>query len=423
MRIDIITIFPQTIEAIAHSKAANVPIIVALNKIDLPGCDINRIYAQLSEHDLTPAEWGGETEVVKTSATTGEGIDDLLESLDYVAELLELKADDTIPATGWVIEAKMSSQRGPVATLLIKEGKISKGDIVLAGSAYGRIKMMKNSVGKNIKTAISSMPVEITGLNDIPEAGDRFYCLQDINRAKDAAEENKTRDREHSLAERTQVTLDNLFNQIEAGKTETLNIIIRADVQGSVDVLKKYLSDLSTEEVKINILHAATGGITEGYVVLAEASNAIIIGFNVISDEHAAKIAEAKGVEIRLYNIIYRITEDLQKSMVGLLEPEEQERTLGRATVRATFKISRIGTIAGCYVSSGHAAKNAKARLIRDNIVIKDNLSLDSLKHFKNDVREVKTGFECGIKIAGFDDIKVDDIIEFYEIVQVARTL
>ena len=416
-------VMPQTVEAIAHSKAANVPIIVALNKIDLPGCDINRIYAQLSEHELTPAEWGGETEVVKTSATTGEGIDDLLESLDYVAELLELKADDTIPATGWVVEAKMSSQRGPVATLLIKEGKLSKGDIVLAGSAYGRIKMMKNSVGKNIKTAISSMPVEITGLNDIPEAGDRFYCLKDINKAKDAAEENKTRDREHSLAERTQVTLDNLFNQIEAGKTETLNIIIRADVQGSVDVLKKYLSDLSTEEVKINILHAATGGITEGDVVLAEASNAIIIGFNVISDEHAAKTAEANGVEIRLYNVIYRITEDLEKSMVGLLEPEEQEKTLGRATVRATFKISRIGTIAGCYVSSGYAAKNAKARLIRDNIVIKDNLSLDSLKHFKNDVREVKTGFECGIKIAGFDDIKVDDIIEFYEIVQVARTL
>jgi translation initiation factor IF-2 len=416
-------VMPQTIEAIAHSKAANVPIIVALNKIDLPGCDINRIYSQLAEHELTPAEWGGETEVVKTSAITGEGIDDLLESLDYIAELLELKADSTIPATGWIVEASMSSQRGPVATLLIKEGKLSKGDIVLAGCAYGRIKMMKNSHGKNIKNAISSMPVEITGLSDIPEAGDRFFCLNDINKAKDAAEENKSRNREHSLAERTQVTLDNLFNQIEAGKTETLNLIIRADVQGSVDVLKKYLSELSTEEVKINILHSATGGISEGDVVLAEASNAIIIGFNVVSEEHAAKIAETKGVEIRLYNIIYRITEDLQKSMVGLLEPEEQEKSLGRATVRAIFKISRIGTIAGCYVSTGHVTKNAKARLIRDNIVIKDNFNLESLKHFKNDVREVKTGLECGIKIAGFDDIKVDDVLEFYEIVQVARTL
>ncbi|MBN1975699.1 MAG: translation initiation factor IF-2 [Sedimentisphaerales bacterium] len=416
-------VMPQTIEAIAHSKAAKVPIIVALNKIDLPGCDINRIYAQLSEHGLTPAEWGGETEVVKTSATTGTGINDLLESLDYVAELMELKADDTIPATGWVIEAKMSAQQGPLATILIKEGKLSKGDIVLAGSAFGRIKMMKNSYGKVIKTASSCMPVEITGLNDTPQAGDRFYCLDDLNKAKAAAEENKAISREHSLAERNQITLDNLFSQIEAGKTETLNLIIRADVQGSVDVLKKYLSDLSTNEVKLNILHAATGGITEGDVVLAEASNAIIIGFNVVSEEHAAKTAEAKGVEIRLYNIIYRITEDLQKSMSGLLKPEEHEKSLGRAVVRQTFKISRLGTIAGCYVTSGVVTKVAKTRLIRDNIVLKDNLTLESLKHFKNDAREVKSGLECGIKIVGFDDIKVDDVLDFYEIVKVARTL
>jgi translation initiation factor IF-2 len=416
-------VMPQTIEAIAHSKAANVPIIVALNKIDLPGCDINRVYSQLSEQDLTPAEWGGQTEVVKTSAVTGEGVDDLLESLDYVAELLELKADGTIPATGWVIEARMSARRGPVATLLVKEGQLKKGDVVLASGAYGRVKMLKNSYGKSTKTATNSMPVEITGLSDVPQAGDRFYCLDDINRAKAAAEESQIYQREHSLAERTQVTLDNLFSQIEAGKTESLNLIVRADVQGSVDVLKKYLSELSVEEVKINILHAAPGGITEGDVVLAEASNAIIIGFNVVSEEYAAKIAEARGVEIRLYNVIYRITEDLRKSMVGLLEPEEMENSLGRATVRTTFKISRIGTVAGCYVSTGHVAKNAKMRLIRDNIVLKDNLSMESLKHFKDDVREVKTGLECGIRIAGFDDVKVDDVLEFYEIVKVARTL
>ncbi|MFH1717641.1 MAG: translation initiation factor IF-2 [Planctomycetota bacterium] len=416
-------VMPQTIEAIAHSKAANVPIIVALNKTDLPGYDMNRIYAQLSEQELTPSEWGGQTEVVKTSATTGQGVGDLLESLDYVAELLELRADDTIPATGWVVEAKMSAQRGPVATLLIKEGELKKGDVVFAGGAYGRVKMLRNSYGKSIKVAASSMPVEISGLSDVPHAGDRFYCLDDINRAKAAAEENQIRLREHSLAERSQVTLDNLFSQIEAGKTESLNLIIRADVQGSVDVLKKYLSDLSVDEVKINILHAAPGGITEGDVVLAEASNAIIIGFNVVSEEHAAKIAEAKGVEIRLYNIIYRITEDLRKSMVGLLEPEEIENSLGRAVVRTTFKISRIGTVAGCYVSAGHAAKNAKVRLIRNNIVLKDNLTMDSLKHFKDDAREVKTGLECGIKMAGFDDMKVDDVLEFYEIVKVARTL
>jgi translation initiation factor IF-2 len=416
-------VMPQTIEAIAHSKAANVPIIVALNKIDLPGCDINRIYSQFSEQELTPSEWGGQTEVVKTSAVTGEGLDDLLESLDYVAELLELKADPTIPATGWVIEARMSAKSGPVATLLIKEGRLKKGDVVLAGNTYGRVKMLKNSYGKNIRTATSSMPVEITGLSDVPQAGDKFYCLDDINKAKDAAEESQIRSRESSLAERTHVTLDNLFSQIDAGKTESLNLIIRADVQGSVDVLKKYLSELSVEEVKINILHAAPGGITEGDVVLAEASNAIIIGFNVVPEEHAGKTAEAKGVEIRLYNVIYRITEDLEKSMVGLLEPEETEKALGRAAVRNTFKISRIGTVAGCYVSSGYVSKNAKMRLIRDNIVLRDNLSVESLKHFKDDVRDVKAGLECGIKIAGFDDVKVDDVLEFYEIVKVARTL
>jgi len=416
-------VMPQTIEAIAHSRAAKVPIIVALNKIDLPGYDINRVYSQLAEQGLAPTEWGGQTEVVKTSAVTGEGISSLLESLDYVAELLELKADDTIPAAGWVVEAKVSSQSGPVATLLIKEGCLSKGNVVLAGNTYGRVKAMKNSFSKSIKTAASSMPVEITGLNGVPQAGDRFYCLDDINRAKAAAEESQARLRESSLVERTQVTLDNLFSQIEAGKTQELNLIIRADVQGSVDVLKKYLSDLSTNEVKINILHAAPGGITEGDVVLAEASNAIIIGFNVATEEHAAKMAETKGVEIRFYNIIYRITEDLQKSMVGLLAPEEQEKIIGRAVVRATFKVSRVGTVAGCYVSSGFINKNAKMRLIRDNIVLKGDLGIESLKHFKDDVREVKAGLECGIKAVGFDDIKVDDVFEFYEIVKVARTL
>jgi len=307
--------------------------------------------------------------------------------------------------------------------LLIREGKLSKGDVVLAGCAYGRVKMLRNSYGKNIKTATSSMPVEITGLSDVPQAGDRFYCLDDINRAKAAAEESQMHSRQSSLAERAQITLDNLFSQIEAGNVKELNLIIRADVQGSVDVLTKYLSELSTDEVKIKILHAAPGGITEGDILLAEASNAIIIGFNVVSDDHAAKIAENKGVDIRLYNVIYRITEDLEKSMVGLLEPEETEKSLGRVTVRATFKVSRIGTVAGCYVSSGIASKNAKMRLIRDNIVLRDDMSVESLKHFKDDVREVKAGLECGIKIAGFDDIKVDDVLEFYEIVKVARTL
>ena len=416
-------VMPQTIEAIHHAKAANVPVIVALNKIDLPGRDINRIYSQLAEHDLAPVEWGGKTEVVKTSAVTGEGIDNLLEHLDYTTELLELKADDTIPATGWVVEAKMSAKRGPAATLLIKEGRLQKGDVVLAGNVYGRVKSLKNSSGKSLKIATSSMPVEATGLSNVPQAGDRFYCLQDINRAKAAAEENQLLSRESTLVRRTQITLDNLFSQIEAGRTAELNIIIRADVQGSVDVLVKYLSELSTDEVKIRILHAAPGGITEGDVVLAEASNAIIIGFNVVCEERVAKIAEVKGVDIRFYNVIYRITEDLRKAMSGLLEPEEMERSLGRAVARTVFKISKVGTVAGCYVSDGVVNKNAKVRLVRDNIVIRDNLSIDSLRHFKDDVREVKAGLECGIKIAKFDDIKVDDVFDFYEIVKVARTL
>ena len=417
-------VMPQTIEAIHHAQAANVPVIVALNKIDLPGIDYNRVYSQLSEYELTPAEWGGQTEIVKTSAVTGEGIDDLLEHLDYIAELLELKADNTIPATGWVVEAKMSPQQGPVATLLVKEGRLTKGDVVLAGAAYGRVKTLSNSYGQSVKAAAtSSMPVEITGLSDVPQAGDRFYCLDDINKAKDAAEESKIRSRESTLAKRTQVTLDNLFTQIEAGNVKELNIIIRADTQGSVDVLTKYLSELSTDEVKVKILHAAPGGITEGDCLLAEASNAIIIGFNVVAEEHASKLAEAKDVDIRLYTVIYRITEDLQKSMAGLLEPEQQEKTVGRAVVRNIFKISRVGTIAGCYVSDGLVTKNAKVRLIRDNIVIRDGLSIDSLRHFKDDVREVKAGLECGIKLTKFDDVKIDDVFDFYEIVEIARTL
>jgi len=416
-------VMPQTIEAIHHARAAGVPIIVALNKIDLGGIDVNRVYAQLAEQGLSPVEWGGQTEVVKTSAITGEGINDLLEHLDYTAELLDLKADNTIPATGWVVEAKMSPQLGPVATVLIKEGRLSKGDVVLAGGAFGRVKSLKDSYGKKIKVATSSMPVEISGLSDVPQAGDRFYVPDDINKAATAAEENKILSREHSLVKRTQVTLDNLFSQIEAGKTAELNLIIRADVQGSVDVLTKYLSELSTEEVKVKILHAAPGGITEGDCLLAEASNAIIIGFSVVPEERVAKIAEAKGIEIRLYDIIYRITEDLQKSMAGLLKPEEKEEPIGRAVVRAIFKVSKIGTVAGCYVSDGVVTRSAKIRLIRDNIVIRTGLSIESLKHFKDDAREVKTGLECGIKIAKFDDVKVDDVFDFYEIVKVARTL
>jgi len=413
----------QTIEAIHHAKAAGVKIIVALNKCDLPGMDYNRIYAQLAEHELTPIEWGGDTDVIKTSAVTGEGVEDLLEHLDFAAELLEMQADNTIPATGWVVEAQMSTTRGPVATLLVKEGKIKTGDVVLAGRAYGRVKTLRESSGKTVKSAHSAMPVEVTGLNDVADAGDRFYVLEDINRAKTAAEEKEHREREDKLAKRTQVTLDNLFSQIEAGSVKELNVIIRADVQGSVDVLNDYLNDLSTDEVKVRILHSAPGGITEGDVVLAEASNAIIIGFNVVPESQVEKLAEEKGVEIRLYNIIYQITEELKKAMAGMLEPEEKEKQLGKAVVRETFKVSRLGTIAGCHVTEGVARKDAKARLVRDNIVIRDNLTLESLKRFKDDAREVRAGYECGVKLRKYDDVKIDDTIIFYTIEKVARTL
>jgi translation initiation factor IF-2 len=416
-------IMPQTVEVINHAKAAEVPIIVALNKIDLPGTDINRIYAQLAEHELAPAEWGGSTDIVKTSATTGEGIEDLIEHLEFTGDLLDLKADDTIPGTGRVIEAEMSSTQGVVATLLIQEGTLKKGDVVLAGKACGRIRAIRDSAGKDIDKAASGTPVEVIGLDNVPPAGQKFYCINDLNRAKAAAEENRSAERENTLAQKNQVTLDNLFNQIEAGSIKELNIIIRADVQGSVDTLVKYLNELSTDEVKIKILQAATGTITEGDVALAEASNAIIIGFNVVPDEVVAQKAESKGVDIRTYNVIYQITEELKKSMAGLLEPEEKEEVIGRAVIRDTFKVSKLGTIAGCYVKSGAARRDAKARLIRDNIVIRDNLDVSSLKRFKDDAREVKTGLECGIKLKRFDDVKVNDVIEFFVIKKVKREL
>lgn len=416
-------IMPQTKEAINHAKAAGVHIIVALNKIDLPGIDINRLYGQLSEYDLAPSEWGGKTDVVKTSATKNMGIEELLEHLDYASELLDLKADPTIPATGWVVESKLNPTKGPMATLLIQEGVLKKGDIILAGGSFGRIRTLKDSNGRSINSAISAAPVEVSGLNTVPQAGDRFYCLSDMNRAKAAAEEKKNMSRKAALGTRSTVTMENLFSHIEAGKTKEVNIIIRADVQGSVDVLTKYLTDLGTSEVGVRVLHAAVGAITEGDVVLAEASSAIIIGFNVIPDDKASKIAEAKGVDIRLYNIIYKITDDLKKAMSGLLEPEEKVNSLGKASVRDTFKIPNVGTIAGCYVEQGEINRNARIRLIRDSVVLRDNCQIDSLKHFKDDVKKVGTGLECGIKIAGFDDVKKGDVFEVYEIVKVQRSI
>ncbi|MFZ9033163.1 MAG: translation initiation factor IF-2 [Anaerohalosphaeraceae bacterium] len=416
-------VMPQTIEAIHHAKAAGVTIIVALNKCDIPGVDFNRIYGQLAEHELTPTEWSGNTEIIKTSAITGEGIEELIEHLDYQAELNDYQSDPTVPAQGWVVEAQMSQTKGPIATVLVKEGTLEKGTIILAGGASGRIRTMNDSRGRGVKKAVPSMPVVITGLDNVPAAGDKFFSLPDINQAKAAAEQVRFAAREEGLARRSIVTLDNLFSHIEAGNVKELNLIVKADVQGSVDVLIQYLTELSTDEVKIKIIHAAVGGVSEGDVVLAEASDAIIIGFNVVPDERVRQVADTKKVDIRLYSIIYRITEDLKAAMVGLLEPEYEEKTLGRLVVRNTFKVSSVGTIAGCYVSSGLVTKNAKLKLIRNNIVVKNDCVIDTLKHFKDDVREVKSGLECGIKVAGYDDIKIDDEFEAYEVVEIARTL
>ena len=414
-------LMPQTIEAIHHAKAAEVAILVALNKIDLPGTDVNRVYGQLAEHELTPRQWGGDTEVIPTSAIDGQGIEELLEHIDFTAEDLNFQADPTLPAVGWVVEAHMSATKGPVATVLVKEGHLDKGDVLLAGGVCGRVRTLTDSRGRSVKSAGPSMPVVVTGLESVPQAGDKFYTMEDVNKAKQAAAEVERLSREELLAKKSQITLENLFTHIADGKVKELNLIVKADVQGSVDVLNKYLTDLNTEEVRVRIIHSGVGGINEGDVVLAEASDAIIIGFNVVPEDRVRQMAEAKGVDIRLYNIIYRITEDLKAAMIGMLEPETEEKVLGRAVVRNTFKVSSLGTIAGCYVTSGVVTKNARLRLIRDNIVIKDNCGIESLKHFKDDVREVRAGLECGIKIAGFDDIKLDDVLEAFEVIQVKR--
>ncbi len=416
-------VMPQTEEAINHAKAAGVPVVVALNKIDLPGVDENRILGQLAEKGVSPHEWGGDSEVVRTSATTGQGIDDLLEHLSYIAELRDLKADVAVPASGAVVEAELDSGRGVVARLLIQRGTLKVGDVVAAGAAHGRIRALIDETGKHVEKAGPSTPIEAMGLDVVPEAGKKFYVTEDMAQAKMLAEEDGRLARERVLIRRPQVTLDNFMGQLEAGETQELCLILRADVQGSIDVLCKSLNELSVSEVRIRILQAMVGGITEGDVLLAEASGAIIIGFNVVAGEQARILAERSGVEIRQYRVIYEIIDDISKALENRLAPRVEENVLGHAQVRQIFKISRIGTIAGCYMTDGIISRTSKARLIREDVVINDGLSLESLKREKDDVREVRAGLECGIKLAGFDDVKVADVIEVYEKVEVARTL
>ncbi len=416
-------VMPQTVEAISHARAAGVPIVVALNKIDMAGANIQRALGQLAENDLQPREWGGSVEVIHTSATTGEGVDDLVELLSLEAELLELTSETHAPAGGYVVEAEMDTGRGVVASLLVRNGTLKVGDILLAGRGYGRVRRMVNSHGQTVKQAGPSTPVEVTGLDEVPVAGDRFFVVGDIDDARTVAEDHRRRERTSQLAAAPQRTLESLFDRIQAGEMHELALIIKADVQGSIGAITGQLNKLSTDEVRVNILHAAVGGISTGDVSLAEASNAIIVGFNVVPDAAARSLAESKSVSIRQYRVIYDLTEDVRKALEEGLAPDIREETLGHAEVRQVFKASRIGTVAGCYVTDGLVNRNAMVRLVRNSVVIEDERTLDSLKRFKDDVREVRSGMECGLKLAGYDDIKEGDALEFYRRVEVARTL
>lgn len=418
-------VMPQTVESINHAKAAGVPIIVALNKIDKPEAtesNIQRILGQLAEHGLNPVEWGGQTEVVRTSAVKDEGVQDLLETVDLQAQVLELTADFKGPARGTVIESAMLEGKGATANVLIQDGELKVGDFAVAGRAYGRVRDIVDDRGARLKVAGPATPVQISGLDELPAAGDKFYVVDSLRQAQDAAEQRRARERERELAQ-PKVTLESMLSQMKDLDMRELRVVIKADVQGSVDVLRKSAEDISTDEVRVRVLHAAVGGVSESDVLLADASQAVIIGFNVIASAKARQLAEQKGVQIRLYQVIYDITDDLKRAAEGLLEPELKQEVLGHAEVRKVFKVSRVGSIAGCYVTDGVIERNAYIRVTRDDIVIENGRVLSQLKRFKDDAKEVRAGQECGMKIDGYDDIKEGDILECYRQVEVKRTL
>jgi translation initiation factor IF-2 len=414
---------PQTIESINHAKAAGVPIVVAMNKIDRADANPDMVLGQLASHGLNPVEWGGDVEVIRTSATTGQGVNDLIEILDYQSTLLDLKADPTAPARGTVIEASIDEGLGSVATVLVQDGTLRPGDIILTGPGYGRVRSLWNDRGENITEAGPSVPVIVSGLDESPQAGDKLFVLDDFDRARSIAEERSTQSRQTHLSSTAKVTLDNLFDTMKTGDIKTINLIIKGDVQGSVETLAATVTGQNTEEVRVKVIHAAVGGITESDVELADASSAVIIGFSVVPDAAARAMAEQRRVEIRLYNVIYEIFDDLKKALSGMLEPEIREKLHGHAEVRQVFKHSKIGTIAGCYITDGHIQRGSKIRLSRGGIVITEDLAIETLKRVKEDVKEVKTGFECGIKLANYDDVKVGDILEGYIKETIQRTL
>ncbi len=411
-------VMPQTVEAINHAKAANIPIIVAVNKMDLPDANFEKVEQELMKYDLVPEAWGGDTIYVPISAKKREGIDNLLEMVLLQADVLELKANPTKQAKGTVIEARLDKTKGPVATMLVQRGKLDVGDTIIVGSSIGRIRTMQDYKGKKVKNAGPSMPVEITGLTSVPESGDIFYEVKDERTAKHLIEKRKSEKREKEIAHNTIVTLDELFNKIESENLKQLNLIVKADVQGSVEALKQSLEKLSNEEVKVTVIHSNVGGVTESDVTLAKVSSAIIIAFNVRPEVMAKTIADKEGVEIKQYSVIYDAINDVEAAMKGMLDPVYKEVVIGTAEIRQTFKVSNVGTIAGSYVLTGKVARNAGIRVIRDNIVIHDG-KLISLKRFKDDVKEVDKGYECGLQIDGFNDIKEGDQLEVYIMEQV----
>lgn len=415
-------VMPQTAEAIHHAKAGNVPIVVALNKIDKPEANAERVKQDLASREVVPEEWGGDTMFVEVSAKTGQGIDSLLERILLQAEVLELKAPRDAPAKGIVVEARLDKGRGPVATILIQSGTLKKGDIVLAGSVFGRVRALLDEAGKTIDTAGPSIPVEVLGLSDVPAAGAEVMVLGDERKAREIALFRQGKYRDVKLAKQHAAKLENMFEQMGEGEVKTLSLIIKADVQGSFEGLTHALGKLSTDEVKVNIVHSAVGGITESDVNLALASKAVIIGFNARADGMARKLAESNGVDIRYYNVIYDAVDEIKAALTGMLSPERKESTVGLVEIRQVFRISKVGAVAGCYVLEGLIRRGSKVRLLRDNVVIHEG-ELDSLKRFKDDAREVKAGFECGLSLKNFNDIKEGDQLEVFEVVEVARTL
>ena len=415
-------VMPQTREAIKHAKAAGVPIVVALNKMDKPDANPDRVKGELVTEEVVPEEFGGDSPFVSVSAKTGEGIDQLLEQVLLQAEILELKAPIDAMAKGLVIEAKLDKGRGPVATILVQSGTLHVGDVVLAGQTFGRVRAMLDENGKTIKSAGPSIPVEIQGLTEEPQAGDEFMVMADERRAREIATYRAGKFRHTKLAKQQAAKLENMFTDMSAGDVKMLPIIVKADVQGSQEALATSLLKLSTEEVKVQIVYAAVGGISESDINLAIASKAVVIGFNTRADAGARKVAEGNGVDLRYYNIIYDAVDDLKAAMSGMLTPDKKEEVLGTAEIREVFKVSKIGSIAGCMVTAGLVRRSARLRLLRDNVVIFTG-ELESLKRFKDDAREVKEGFECGLNIKGYNDISKGDLIEFFEIKEVARVL